>query len=38
MKKYNFEFKSMIAELCKTRPSVKNLSRDYSASQVTIYK
>ena len=38
MKKYNSEFKSMIVELYKTGRSVKELSREYSVSEVTIYK
>ena len=38
MKKYNAEFKSMVVELYKTGRSVKELSRDYSVSEVTIYK
>ena len=38
MKKYNTEFKSMIVELCKTGHSVKELSREYGVSEVTIYK
>ena len=38
MKKYNTEFKSMIVELYKTGRSVKELSREYGVSEVTIYK
>ena len=38
MKKYNSEFKSMIVELYKTGRSVKELSRAYGVSEVTIYK
>ncbi|MCU7196404.1 IS3 family transposase [Turicibacter sanguinis] len=38
MKKYNSEFKSMIVELYKTGRSVKDLSREYGVSEVTIYK
>lgn len=38
MKKYNFEFKSMIVELYKTGGSVKDLSREYGVLAVTIYK
>ncbi|MBQ1786416.1 MAG: IS3 family transposase [Turicibacter sp.] len=38
MKKYNSEFKSMIVELYKTGRSVKELSREYGVSEVTIYK
>ncbi|MTP78911.1 IS3 family transposase [Turicibacter sanguinis] len=38
MKKYNTEFKSMIVELYKTGRSVKDLSREYGVSEVTIYK
>ncbi len=38
MKKYNSEFKSMVVELYKTERSVKNLSREYSVSEVTIHK
>ncbi|QJS18098.1 IS3 family transposase [Turicibacter sanguinis] len=38
MKKYNTEFKSMIVELYKTGHSVKELSREYGVSEVTIYK
>ena len=38
MKKYNAEFKSMIVELYKTGRSVKDLSREYGISEVTIYK
>ena len=38
MKKYNSEFKSMIVELYKTGRTVKDLSREYDVSAVTIYK
>ena len=38
MKKYNSEFKSMGVELYKTGRSVKELSRKYGVSEVTIYK
>lgn len=38
MKKYNSEFKSMLVEFYKTGYAVKNLSREYAASEVTIYK
>ena len=38
MKKYNIEFKSMIVELYKSGRSVKDLSREYGVSAVTIYK
>ncbi len=38
MKKYNSEFKSMIVELYKTGRTVKDLSREYGVSEVTIYK
>ncbi|MCU7210212.1 IS3 family transposase [Turicibacter sp. 1E2] len=38
MKKYNNEFKSMIVELYKNGRSVKDLSREYGVSEVTIYK
>ena len=38
MKKYNAEFKSMVVELYKTGRSVKELSREYGVSEVTIYK
>ena len=38
MKKYNAEFKSMVVELYKTGLSVKELSREYGVSEVTIYK
>ena len=38
MKKYNPEFKSMIIELYKTGRSVRDLSREYGVSEVTIYK
>ena len=38
MKKYNVEFKSMVVELYKTGRSVKELSREYGVSEVTIYK
>ena len=38
MKKYNSEFKSMIVELYKTGRPVKDLSREYGVSEVTIYK
>ncbi len=38
MKKYNTEFKSMIVELYKTGRAVKDLSREYGVSEVTIYK
>ena len=38
MKKYNSEFKSMIVELYKTGRAVKDLSREYGVSEVTIYK
>lgn len=38
MKKYNSEFKSMIVELYKTGCSVKDFSREYEISEVTIYK
>ena len=38
MKKYNAEFKSMVVELYKTGHSVKELSREYGVSEVTIYK
>ena len=38
MKKYNTEFKSMIVELYKTGRVVKDLSREYGVSEVTIYK
>ena len=34
----NSEFKSMIVELYKTGRSVKELSREYGVSEVTIYK
>ena len=37
MKKYNAEFKSMIVELYKTGRAVKELSREYGVSEVTIY-
>lgn len=37
MKKYNSEFKSMIVELYKTRRSVKDFSREYRGSKVTIH-
>ncbi len=38
MKKYNSKFKSMIIELYKTGRTVKDLSREYGVSEVTIYK
>ena len=38
MKKYNVEFKSMIVELYKKGRLVKDLSREYGVSEVTIYK
>lgn len=38
MKKYNSKFKSMIVELYKTGHSIRDLSREYSVSEVTIYK
>ena len=38
MKKYNAEFKSMVVELYTTGRSVKELSREYGVSEVTIYK
>ena len=38
MKKYNAEFKSMIVELYQTGRTVKDLSREYGVSEVTIYK
>lgn len=38
MKKYNTEFKSMIVELYKKGRLVKDLSREYGVSEVTIYK
>ncbi len=38
MKKYNTEFKSMIVELYKTGRAVKDLSREYGVSEITIYK
>ena len=38
MKKYNSEFKSMIVELYQTGRTVKDLSREYGVSEVTIYK
>lgn len=38
MKKYNAEFKSMVVEFYKTGRSVKELSREYGVSEVTIYK
>ena len=38
MKKYNVEFKSMVVELYKIGRSVKELSREYGVSEVTIYK
>lgn len=38
MKKYNSEFKSMIVELYKTGCSVREHSREYGVSEVTIYK
>lgn len=38
MKKYNTEFKSMIIEFYKTGRLVKELSREYGVSEVTIYK
>ena len=38
MKKYNSKFKSMIVELYQTGLSVKDLSREYVVSEVTIYK
>ena len=38
MKKYNTEFKSMIVELYKKGRLVKDLSREYGLSEVTIYK
>ncbi len=38
MKKYNSEFKSMIVELYKNGRTVKDLSREYGVSEVTIYK
>ena len=38
MKKYNAEFKSMIVELYKKGRLVKDLSREYGVSEVTIYK
>ncbi len=38
MKKYNAEFKPMVVELYKTGRSVKELSREYGVSEVTIYK
>lgn len=38
MKKYNTKFKAMIVELYKTRHFVKDLSREYDVSEVTIYK
>lgn len=38
MKKYNNEFKSMIVELYKKGRLVKELSREYGVSEVTIYK
>ena len=38
MKKYNTEFKSMIVELYKIGRSVKDSSREYGVSEVTVYK
>jgi len=38
MKTYNAEFKSMVVELYKTGRKVKELSREYGVSEVTIYK
>ena len=38
MKKYNTEFKSMIVEFYKTGRTVKDFSREYGVSEVTIYK
>ena len=38
MKKYNAEFKSMIVELYQTGRAIKDLSREYGVSEVTIYK
>ena len=38
MKKYNAEFKSMVVELYQTGRTVKDLSREYGVSEVTIYK
>ena len=38
MKEYNAEFRSMIVELYQTRRTVKDLSREYGVSEVTIYK
>ncbi len=38
MKKYNAEFKSMVVEIYKNGRSVKELSREYGVSEVTIYK
>ncbi|WP_411039969.1 transposase [Turicibacter sp. H121] len=38
IKKYNTEFKSMIVELYKKGRLVKDLSREYGVSEVTIYK
>ena len=38
MKKHNSEYKSMIVELYITGRSVKELSREYGVSEVTIYK
>ena len=38
MKKYNAEFKSMIVELYQTGRTVKDLSREYGVSEVSIYK
>ena len=38
MKKYHAEFKSMVVEFYKTGRSVKELSREYGVSEVTIYK
>ena len=36
--KYNTEFKSMIIEFYKTGRTVKDFSREYGVSEVTIYK
>ena len=38
MKKYSSKFKSMIVELYKKGRLVKDLSREYGVSEVTIYK
>ena len=38
MKKYNFEFKSMIIQLYKNRRKVLDLSHKYGIWEVTIYK